>query len=121
MYYLLIVVSFFADAHPNTARGLDREENTCLHLLPPLSTNFLQKDMLNIKVRRRAMLVFISLSLKNQEPLLQDNALSLDLLKRLVYHICKEALHPQGTVIVPLSTPYLKRGSRVTGELTLFG
>ena len=102
---------------PNYALGWHRSENTCLHELTPLSADFPEKDMFNIKVRRHAMLMFVSLSHNNQEHLLQDNTASSSHLKRLLYHVCKELLHPKGTVIVSLPVPYYEHVGRIAGEL----
>lgn len=100
---------------PHALDGLGRGENTFLHEDMPLSSTFPDQDIPNLKVKeQRAMLVFISIG--HYEHLLQDNTIASEHLKILLYHVCKELLHPKGTAILSLPVPYYKHAGRIVGE-----
>ena len=82
-----------------------------------LSANF--PDQLDqIKLKQPAMLVFFSLNHPNHAHLLHDATIPGEFLRRPLYHIFQEMLHPNGAVIVALPVPYHKHASRIAGELS---
>eukprot|EP00903_Cladosiphon_okamuranus_P014247 g13236.t1 len=73
-------------------------------LRSPLSADFADSDLPSVTASRKAMLVFICL---NRAPhLLQRPPAAADRLKRVIFQMCYDILHPRGTVIVAMPNPH---------------
>ncbi|CAN0243134.1 unnamed protein product, partial [Ectocarpus sp. 4 AP-2014] len=106
-----------AEADVKIAR---RNASAYIHEPTPLSADFSDQDIETLKAEHSlAKLVFVPLGL--HEHLLQESTISTAHLQRLLYHVCKELLHPQGTIIVSLSVPIYKHHGRIVGHLQQSG
>ncbi|CAM9761847.1 unnamed protein product, partial [Ectocarpus sp. 8 AP-2014] len=84
-----------------------RIASTCIHESTPLSSGFSDQDVGVLQLENGlAKLVFIPLGLHDH--LLQENPSAQVHMKGLLYHVCKELLHPEGTVLVSLPVPIYK-------------
>ncbi|CAN0259142.1 unnamed protein product [Ectocarpus sp. 6 AP-2014] len=84
-----------------------RIASTCIHESTPLSSGFGDLDVGVLKLENGlAKLVFVPLGLHDH--LLQENPSAQVHMKGLLYHVCKELLHPEGTVLVSLPVPIYK-------------
>ncbi|CAM9873237.1 unnamed protein product [Pylaiella littoralis] len=61
------------------------------------------------------MLMFMCLN--RADHLLQDNSAASTRLGHVIYHLCKNQLHPKGTVIVSTPAPFYAHASKVAGYL----
>lgn len=94
----------------------DRNASAYIHEPTLLNADFSDLDIVTLRAEHGlAKLVFVPLGLHDH--LLQDTAMSTAHLHRLPYHVCKELLHPQGTIIVSLPVPIYKHHGRIVGEL----
>lgn len=79
----------------------------------PLSPDFADIELDGIQSTRKAMLLIVCLT--RSPHLLQRNPDSEQRLKRLLYHLCHNDLHPRGTVIVAMPTPFHHHAGHVAG------
>lgn len=93
----------------------DRIASTFIHGPTPLSSGFGDQDVGVLKLENGlAKLVFVPLGIHDH--LLQENPSAQVHMKGLLYHVCKELLHPEGTVLVSLPVPIYKHQRCIVGE-----
>ncbi|CAM9554090.1 unnamed protein product [Ectocarpus fasciculatus] len=91
----------------NDVKVARRIASTFIHEPTPLNPGFGDQDVGVLKLENGlAKLVFVPLGIHDH--LLQENTSAQTHMKGLLYHVCKELLHPEGTVLVSLPVPIYK-------------
>jgi len=80
----------------------------------PLSPDFGAAKLADVLFDQKAKLMFVSL---NRAPHLLQRTPNADaLLKSLLFHLCEKGLHPKGTVVVSMPTPWFNHAGHIAGK-----